>query len=543
MPELRKEQLDIINHQSGDILVSASAGSGKTFVMIKRLIRLITEGHARVDQILAVTFTEAAATEMKERLKTALIEKIEQGRVDLAEQLNDVSSADISTLHSFCSRLIRKYFYVCELSPDFKIADATESQILKDKAVAMLMRSRYTENSLEFNEFLTKFIKKRSDKTLRETIQTLYEYANVEANPQKVYELHRKFYTVDGYNKLCGDYKAIIDKQLNKYKVEVTKIHTAFKNFGLTKSAEFCVCLLDDLNKAINTDVYGLKAFENYSQRLSFESKLQGEPLELKEKATLIRDQLKKLFAGFCKGITTKEQDQSRLSDVLSTTEYLVGMVKEYGEIYSKLKAEENLLDFNDLEHYAYKVLQEDGVKKDVREHYKYVFVDEYQDTNGVQEEIINAVSNDNLFMVGDVKQSIYGFRGCNPDIFSGKMKNMQLSGKKTTQLNCNFRSADNVLDKVNEIFSYCMKEDNFGEDYSLNSTLKSGGFYGENHQGRATVHLLTKPQNKPSIKETPRVYDILTEIKNSQFKTAKTVSSMITEIIREELGKTYYDP
>ncbi|MBR1983138.1 MAG: UvrD-helicase domain-containing protein, partial [Clostridia bacterium] len=162
MPELRQEQLDIINHQSGDILISASAGSGKTFVMIERLIRLITEGHAKVDEILAVTFTEAAATEMKERLKNALASKIAEGREDLSEQLNDVSNADISTLHSFCARLIRTYFYVADVSPDFKILDATESKILKDKAVSKLMRSRYTENSIEFNDFLNKFIKKRS---------------------------------------------------------------------------------------------------------------------------------------------------------------------------------------------------------------------------------------------------------------------------------------------------------------------------------------------------------------------------------------------
>ena len=543
MPELKQEQLDIINHQSGDILISASAGSGKTFVMIRRLIRLITEGHAKVDEILAVTFTEAAATEMKERLKSALLEKIAGGREDLSDQLHDVSNADISTLHSFCARLIRTYFYVADVSPDFKILDATESKILKDKAVSKLMRSRYVENSDEFNEFLNKFIKKRSDANLKNIIQTIYEYASVEANPDSVYQLHKQFYTIDGYQKLCDDYKGILDEQLVKLKQSAYRLHQGFKNFRLIKSADFCVSLIQDIEKALNVDIYGLKEFENYSLRLSFENKLTGEPLELKTKATAIRDLLKKQFKTYCKGVTNKTEDLKRLPEILSTTDYLIGLVKEYGEIYSALKTEENVLDFNDLEHFAYKTLSDENVKNAVREKYKFVFVDEYQDTNGVQEAIITAVSNDNLFMVGDVKQSIYGFRGCNPDIFSNKMKSMQESGKKTAMLNYNFRSADNVIDKVNEIFTYCMKKDNFGEDYSLNSTLKPGGIYGEENKGRATVHLLVKPEKKPVVKETPRVYDILQEIKNPNTKKAKTVSSLITEIIREELGKTYYNP
>ncbi|MBR1983101.1 MAG: UvrD-helicase domain-containing protein, partial [Clostridia bacterium] len=265
--------------------------------------------------------------------------------------------------------------------------------------------------------------------------------------------------------------------------------------------------------------------------------------MELKEKATKIRDTLKKQFKTYLKAITEKSIDLKRLPEICKTTDYLVQLVKEYGNIYAELKAEENVLDFNDLEHFAYRVLLDDNVKTAVREKYKFVFVDEYQDTNGVQEEIITAVSNDNLFMVGDVKQSIYGFRGCNPDIFSNKMKTMKHLGKKTAMLNYNFRSAEKVIDKVNEIFTYCMKKDNFGEDYSLNSMLKPGGIYGENNLGRATVHLLVKPEKKTVAKETPRVYDILSEIKNEENKKASSISSLVTEIIREELGKTYYHP
>lgn len=543
MPQLKEEQLDIINHQSGDILVSASAGAGKTFVMIERLIRLITEKHATVNDVLAVTFTEAAATEMKERLKTALAQKIAEGRTDLSEQLNEVASADISTLHGFCSRLIRSYFFVAGVSPDFKIADASESKILKDKAISKLMRKKYDENSNEFNAFLGKFLKRRSDSALRETIQNLFEFANTEADPEKVYSAYKRFYTPQGYEELCKDFKSNLDKKLIEYKATVTAIYKRFNEFGLKKSAEFCLLMLDDINKALKGDAYSVKQFENYSLRLSFENKLTDEPSLLKEKASAIRNRLKVLFKNFCKGLTDKKQDEIRLSEIAETTEYLVQTVREYGEIYSNLKADENVLDFNDLEHFALKVLSDEKVKTAVRDKYKFVFVDEYQDTNGVQEAIISKVSDNNLFMVGDVKQSIYGFRGCNPDIFANKMEEMQKQGKKTAVLNYNFRSAEKVIDLVNEIFSYCMKKDNFGEDYSQNSTLKTGGIYGEDNVGRATVHVLLKDEKRENKKEHPRVYDILEEIRTEKTAEHNGITSLIAKIIKDELGKTYYDP
>lgn len=543
MPELKQEQIKIINHQSGNILVSASAGSGKTFVMIERVIRLITENKAKVSEILAVTFTEAAATEMKERLKKALSDKINDGREDLSFQLNDVASSDISTMHSFCARLIRLYFFVAGVSPDFKIIDAVEATNLKNRSIAKVMREKYTENSEQFNSFLDKFIKKRSDASLRETVLSLYEFANVEADPESIYDLYKNSYTVDGYIKLCSEYKDFLDKELSLLKQSALCVYDGFKSLKLNKSAEFCLSMIDDIDLVLNGDLYCVKQYESYAKRLSFESGLSGDALDFKMRATEIRDRLKVLFKNFSKDITTKDEDLKKLPLLSEITEQLVSLVRSFSNTYSELKKEENVLDFNDLEHFALKVLSDNGVREAVRQKYKFVFVDEYQDTNGVQEAIIEKVSNNNLFMVGDVKQSIYGFRGCRPDIFANKMKTMQSSGQETAVLNYNFRSADKVIDCVNEIFSFCMKQDNFGEDYEKNSKLKAGGIYGNENPGRATLHLLLKNGAKITEKERPRVYDILQEIKDQSNEEAESISFLIASIIKDELGKTYYDP
>ena len=176
MPELKPEQREAIFHDAGNILVSASAGSGKTFVMIERAIRLICEGKAKVKEILAATFTEAAAEEMRERLKKALTEKIAEGKIELAEELSDVYTADVCTLHSFCGRLIRTYFFVAGVAPDFKIIDGDDSRELKTEAMEQTFREFYAGKEKWFLTVCDRYKKKRSDKAFKELIAEIFDY-------------------------------------------------------------------------------------------------------------------------------------------------------------------------------------------------------------------------------------------------------------------------------------------------------------------------------------------------------------------------------
>ena len=194
MPELKKEQAQAVMHEKGNMLVSASAGSGKTFVMISRLIRLITENKASVDEILAVTFTESAATDMKIKLKKALLDKVsESDDQHLIDQLSQVDIADISTLHSFCSRLIRSYFFVAGVAPDYKIADEDQAFEFKRLAINAVFKDLYTavktgENDLDgigFRKLVNRHSHNRNDKRLRTIVTDLYQYAQTEAQPEK----------------------------------------------------------------------------------------------------------------------------------------------------------------------------------------------------------------------------------------------------------------------------------------------------------------------------------------------------------------------
>ena len=211
-----------------------------------------------------------------------------------------------------------------------------------------------------------------------------------------------------------------------------------------------------------------------------------------------------------------------------------------FAEEYKKEKSEGNVLDFSDLEHFALKILKDGETARAVREKYKYVFADEYQDVNGVQEEILLSLTDGNLFMVGDVKQSIYGFRGCRPEIFAEKAEKMRTGGERTENLNCNFRSARAVIDMVNDIFSYSMTKDFFGVDYAKDSRLQDGGIYPAGAEGRAELHYLRTEKEEKKAEE-PRIYDVAKETLQAE-KETDDLSAFIAKIVDDELGKEYYD-
>ncbi|MBQ0099686.1 MAG: UvrD-helicase domain-containing protein, partial [Firmicutes bacterium] len=219
---------------------------------------------------------------------------------------------------------------------------------------------------------------------------------------------------------------------------------------------------------------------------------------------------------------------------------FIYCLTRKFKDEFTRLKLEDNYLDFNDIEHYAIKIIEDENILKSLQEKYKYIFIDEYQDVNATQEYIITRLSKNNLFMVGDEKQSIYGFRGCVPEFFQDKFVKMQNEGEKTVLLNTNFRSAKAVIDGVNQVFSYCMTEDRYGLNYKEKAKLILCDNFNE-HYGRARLDLFV--QEKPEkIQETPRIYNIREEaLKETKDEDDITVS-MLYSIIKEELTKEFYD-
>lgn len=543
MPELKKEQYEAVMHDEGNLLVSASAGSGKTFVMIERLIRLISEGKARVKEILAVTFTESAAADMKEKLKKALIKKINEGDTSLSGELAEVSAADVSTLHAFCARLLRRYFFAAGVSPDFIIADEDKASELKAECVDKAFREAYAEKDEEFYKLTARYRKKRSDKSLKETVISLYDFCEAEKDPGAILTEAESLCEESALDDILKEYKRYLDKDTEEAASDAAIALKVFRETNNEKGTEFTKTLLSDIERVLaSEDIYIYKEYENYPLLSKFDRGLKGKEAECKALAVGARDRFKKIAARAAKHLADRETDVKRQKELLSHTRAIVSLVKRFARLYAEEKREENLLDFGDLEHFTLAALKDESVKKSVREKYKYVFADEYQDVNGVQEEIISSVSDGNLFMVGDVKQSIYGFRGCRPEIFDGKRKAMIARGEKTVLLNHNFRSAVEVTDFVNEIFSFSMTEESSGTDYKNTSALIPGGIFPDDKRGRSELHLLLTEKKRRSEKERPRVYDVAAEARKTEEEDISPVASLVTEIIKRERGKTYYD-
>ncbi len=527
-----------IMHGKGNALVSASAGSGKTFVVIERIIRLITLEGVSVDEILAVTFTKLAAQEMKDKLRSALTKKYLQTSDDwLKQQLELVSNADISTIHSFCSKLIKKYFYVLGVDYSSKVIDETEKLRFEERAISELFERLYDENDQSFLSLIPKFSTGRTDKGLKETVKYLYDYAESEGGIDKVEQ--KTFYTYENACSLLNlDYKEEVNKLSLDFLVQFNDLQKEFSEDLLrqeysAKLSNFCYEL------SVATDYF--EFFANYGD-ISFtlpSGKSRQKEVQTKLKAVVdkFRDWISSLNEVFCYSLPVLKE---RTSLSLETVKGLFDLTKKYGEEYQKIKLEENAVDFNDLEKLALQLLKNNDVRQEVQKTYKYVFVDEYQDVNAVQEQIINLISNNNAFLVGDSKQSIYAFRGCNPTFFKQKYQRF-INGEGTAIfLDNNFRSAKSIINAVNGIFSSVMKEDFGGTDYAKNPMIYGGG-YGE-FDGEVRIHHILKGEKQQEETLKRGIYSVKNSTEIKKQREICPEAKLVINLVGEKLGKPYFD-
>ena len=536
---LKPEQFEAINRDGANILVSASAGSGKTFVMIKRLIRLITEGKAKVDEVLAATFTEAAAADMKEKLKKALIEEVEKGNRKIAAELNKVATADICTLHSFCARLIRTYFFAAGVAPDFKVADESETSAMKKESMEETFRALYSDKDAKFLKLAERYRTRRKDDTFKKVVYEIYDYAITEKDPEKLINSYAVNYTAAGADRFLRVFEGKLKKTAEIILAEVSALKAECEKAGYSAGASQCSEFSEIVFKILSGGAATAReyAVPNALPRITGKNPEQG--------AEYLKDRLKNYkshIKALCDFALKTDIDRGALSGLYENGKILAGVVSRFTEVYGRKKRENNVLDFADLERFALIALKDESVKAAVRKKYKYVFVDEYQDVNAVQEEIISAVTDGNLFMVGDAKQSIYGFRGCRAEIFEQKEKTVKDCGGAAIRLNYNFRSADRVIDMVNAVFDFCYIKEYTGVDYKSTARLQGGGIYPENAAGRAELHYLFKDKAQKAERPAPRIYNILDEAFKKEEKETASVSNLLAKIIDGELTKNYYD-
>ena len=539
MANFTPEQQKVICHDQGNIVVSASAGSGKTSVMIERLIRLISEDKASVKNILAVTFTRLAAGEMREKLANALIEKIQDGKdvERMRKELNDLPFATISTIDSFLNTLVSKYFYLVGVDSHYAIVGEADAKALKALSINEVFERLYDEDDSDLNLLLRSFLHKRSDGKLRELVLSIYTACESQLDYDSFLNACLDNYTTTGH-------KNAENRLIDQLFEEVYQINDSLKQLYLlakaAKSEKF-ITYLGGIVAGIESCEKSPRAIKLFKDSIPDKPKKTAKDtedvIEISEQITKEMDQLKKTIK---RGYTYFEDDDDiRLERTLKTRpllEALVRLVRLFTEEYSKQKREQNLLDYSDLSRLAYKILQNKEVIADIHNTYKYIFVDEYQDTNGIQEAIFRLLEQNNLFIVGDIKQSIYGFRGCDSDIFANRISEAE-KGDFHVGLDANFRSAKAVVNAVNKVFSQVMTQKTMGLDYAL-TPMVYGNLYGD-YLGEAEIFTFEKGEKV--VDKLDGIYSVEKHLNKQKSITAK--SEVLTRyLVQKSVNKPIYD-
>lgn len=504
-----KEQQQVIDSRNQNLLVSAAAGSGKTAVLVERILSLILDEEKKidVDRLLITTFTKAAAGEMKERIGKAINERLQVQPENewLQRQEALLPRAQITTIHGFCLYVIRNYFHTIGLNPNFRIADQGEMGLLKQDVAEEILEEAFMQRSAEFIKFAESYGSGTRGNGLEEMILELYEYAIANPRPQawlqscaKKYELPEDATWNDfSESNLIFEELKITVSDAMKQMLEALRL---VKLPDGPKPYEEVLCLdiafLQDLLDAKTMEQFEELLTEHTYKRLpSKRSKAMAEvDEELCEKITNLRngmkDSLKNISQQYFQ--VPSEVLFEQLRETAGNVHCYVELTLAFMERLKEKKRRKNILDFDDQEHLALQILtrEEDGklVPSEVADifcdYYAEIMVDEYQDSNLVQEAILESISGGrrgkhNRFMVGDVKQSIYRFRQAEPRLFLEKYQrySKEEDGRKI-DLHQNFRSREEVLDSVNEVFEKIMFPELGGISYDETAALKKGAAY-----------------------------------------------------------------
>ncbi|WP_335870073.1 helicase-exonuclease AddAB subunit AddA [Bacillus sp. 2205SS5-2] len=504
------DQWKAIWSKNQDILVAAAAGSGKTAVLVERIIQrlLSVEDEMNVDELLVVTFTNAAAAEMRHRIGEALEKALEKnpssGRI--RKQLSLLNKASISTLHSFCLEVIRKYYYLIDIDPGFRIADSTEGELLRDEVMDELFEEEYgKENNKDFFHLVDTFTNDRSDLALQEMVRELYLFSRSHPDPSSWLDNIVKLYDVDEKSTQLQDLPFFIVLK-EEIRLSIEGAIAAFqRGMALTKATDGPAPYGDNFSQDLAI-VEGMMSSLESSweelyirfQELKF-SRLkpcrgdQYDPEKIEE-AKALRAQGKKMIEKLEEEFFSRKpesflKDLREMKPVILT---LIKLVKDFSIRFQTVKGERGLVDFSDLEHFTLEILSDNGQPSEAADTYQHQFkevlVDEYQDTNMVQETLISLITIEgeeqgNLFMVGDVKQSVYRFRLAEPKLFLSKYNRFTTLGENTglkIDLSQNFRSRQEVLAGTNFIFKQIMGVEVGEIDYDKSAELVKGAAYPE---------------------------------------------------------------
>lgn len=456
------EQQRAIESRGKDLLVSAAAGSGKTAVLTARILRLLEEGHG-LEEFLVITFTNASAKDMKEKLRRGLLERSRGKQGDkMLRELKKLPQAQISTIHAFCSSIIKEHFYELDLDPGFRIASQGELSLLSEESMEEIFNDAYMNKEPVFLDLLQIFGTQRSDQGLRQVVAQIETLLSQKPRPLAYLEEMKEIYASKDY------WEGLYKETLKDRKEAFQELFSAI--FPLAQSEKLMAFLQEEKEM--------LLGYEGFSS-LSFKRFPQGKALEMelhKEDIKKARDQWKALFEDFQREESFEELYE-KLRYSYGYLEGLLGLSLAYGELFYKKRREENKLSFSDLERLSLEAMEKEEIAREYTQRFSFVLVDEYQDTNELQEYLLSLfVPQGGLFMVGDLKQSIYGFREARPELFLEKYYSyVGQEGKERIDLSKNFRSAQPVLQTVNHLFERIMRREFGGITYDEDARLVFG--------------------------------------------------------------------
>lgn len=560
-----KEQELAIYEKGENILVAAAAGSGKTAVLVERIINKIINENVDIDKLLVVTFTNAAASEMKQRVLDAIYKKLDEQpeNENLQKQILLLNKASICTIDSFCLDVVRNNFFELQnVSPNFRIADTTEIDILEQEVLEEIFENKYEEENEDFLKLINTYTSYKDDSPLKELVLNIYKAISSMPYPLKWLHEHVEMFNLkDTLNNdfsttpwgkilLNEIYEELVDdiKILQKAKAEIEQLEDFEKVVALLEKDINSFVQLRDTSQNVQNDCAWNKAYE-ISHNITFDKWPRLKTTNpIKDDIKNVRDSVKKKFKAKIEKILLSDSNQANLDiyDMYETLKKLENLICEFDRQFSKCKQERNIVDFSDIEHFALNILlkedeegnlQKTDVAKIYSEKFQEIAIDEYQDSNLVQEYIMNAISRgNNLFMVGDVKQSIYKFRQAMPELFLSKYDTYtsNKAGNTKIQLFKNFRSRSNVLDFTNLVFQNIMSKILGDVDYTQEEFLNYGAEdYKETTQDLKTDLMLInlkEEENIPNIEEE----DVENEIEEERYEDIELEAKMVAQKIKE---------
>lgn len=549
-----EEQKQVISLKGADILVAAAAGSGKTAVLVQRIIEKVMDEKepVNIDQMVIVTFTQAAAGEMRERIQAAIEKQaaLHPENEHLQRQLTRIHMANISTIHSFCKMVIGDHFQEIQLEPTFRIGDSSEIKLLQKDVLGTVLEKAYEEQEPDFLALSESVSDSRSDEKLEEIVIQLYEFAISYPDPKTWLHTCEQVYRAESYEEIMDtDWMRelyVYLEQMLAY-VEEKNEEILEEINGYSEYMEVFMYyngILRSLRANMDYE-HWYHVLENVKTPMLPRGKKAMDDSSLRSKITVYRDEIKETLAEWKKNCFVQRPEEL-LEDLRNCRPVMTALIRltiQFMEQFKEEKRSRNIMDFSDLEHEALKVLvDEEGEPTEAAREYAAAFyeilIDEYQDSNLLQETLLQAVSKKcfgehNIFMVGDPKQSIYRFRLARPELFMEKFYNYSMTDGKQRRIDLhkNFRSRKEVLDSVNYIFERIMKDSLGGIQYDKAAALDGEMEYEypcDASMYQTEILLYEKPEKELDM--TALQYE------------AKVIAQRIKELVSPETGLMIQD-